>query len=143
MGHHGNGNRKGDHDHENSDNDHGNHGHGNGNGDRGDHGNGDHDNGNGDRDHGNGNGNGNGNGDRDHDNNGNHQEVDARCKKAWRLLHSIEEFADEGTSEERRYEISAMWDSRLDNAWNEMFEGASTIAASIAGFATAVAVLTF
>ena len=67
----------------------------------------------------------------------------AQCMRAYRLLHSMEEYAKEDTTDERREEISAMWSQGLDDAWAEMFEGASTIAASIAGLATAVAVLSF
>ena len=63
--------------------------------------------------------------------------------RAYRLLHSMEEYAKEDTTDERREEISAMWSQGLDDAWAEMFEGASTIAASVAGLATAVAVLSF
>ena len=70
-------------------------------------------------------------------------ERDAECMKAYRLLHSMEEYAKEDTSDERREEISAMWSQGLDSAWAEIFEGASTIAASVAGLATAVAVLSF
>ena len=36
-----------------------------------------------------------------------------------------------------------MWSDGIDDAWSTMFEGASTIAASVAGVATAVAVLSF
>ena len=68
---------------------------------------------------------------------------DERCMKAYRLLHSMEEYAMEETTDERRDEISAMWSQGLDDAWSEMFDGASTIAASVAGLATAVAVLSF
>ena len=71
------------------------------------------------------------------------EERDARCMKAWRLLHSMEEYAHEGTTDERRHEITEMWSEGLDSAWAEMFEGASTIATSVAGLATAVAVLSF
>ena len=78
-----------------------------------------------------------------------HMEVDemdemaVSCLKAYRLLDSMEEFADKETSEERRQEISDMWGEALDDAWSEMFEGASAIATSLAGLATAVAVLSF
>ena len=71
------------------------------------------------------------------------EERDARCMKAWRLLRSMEEYAYEGTTDERRDEITEMWSEGLDSAWAEMFEGASTIATSVAGLATAVAVLSF
>ena len=70
-------------------------------------------------------------------------EMDVTCLKAYRLLDSMEEFVDKETSDERRQEISDMWGEALDDAWSEMFEGASTIATSFAGIATAVAVLSF
>ena len=41
-------------------------------------------------------------------------ERDAECMKAYRLLHSMEEYAKEDTSMERREEISAMWSDALD-----------------------------
>ena len=71
------------------------------------------------------------------------EERDARCMKAWRLLRTMEEYANEDTTDERRDEITEMWSEGLDSAWSEMFEGASTIAASVAGLATAVTVLSF
>ena len=55
----------------------------------------------------------------------------------------MEEYSREDTTDERRQEISDMWSDGLDDAWATMFEGASTIAASVAGVATAVAVLSF
>ena len=70
-------------------------------------------------------------------------EMQARCIRAYRLLHTMEEYAKEDTTDERRDEISAMWDSHIDDAWSTLFEGASTIAVSVAGVATAVAVLSF
>ena len=36
-----------------------------------------------------------------------------------------------------------MWSEGIESAWSEMFEGASTIAVSVASLATAVAVLSF
>ena len=70
-------------------------------------------------------------------------DMDVQCMKAYRLLRSMEEYADEATTAERRQEISDMWSDGIDVAWSEMFEGASTIAASVAGLATAFAVLSF
>ena len=70
-------------------------------------------------------------------------DTDETCKRAYKLLRSMEEYADEKTSAERRQEISDEWGEGLDDAWATMFEGASTIAASVAGLATAVAVLSF
>ena len=71
------------------------------------------------------------------------EDVEMRCIRALKLLRSMEEYADEKTSADRRQEISDMWGEGLDDAWSEIFEGASTIAASVAGLATAVAVLSF
>ena len=70
-------------------------------------------------------------------------DTDETCKRAYKLLRSMEEYADEKTSAERRQEISDEWGEGLDDAWATMFEGASIIAASVAGLATAVAVLSF
>ena len=55
----------------------------------------------------------------------------------------MEEYSKDDTTDERRDEISDMWSDHLDDAFAEMFDGASTIAASVAGLATAVAVLSF
>ena len=67
-----------------------------------------------------------------------------QCMKAWRLLRSMEEYSMEDTTDERRQEISDMWSEGLEGAWSEVFEGATaTFAASVAGLATAVAVLSF
>ena len=78
-----------------------------------------------------------------------HMEVDemdemaVKCLKAYRLLDSMTEFVDKETTDERRQEISDMWGQGLDDAWSELFDGASAIATSFAGIATAVAVLSF
>ena len=70
--------------------------------------------------------------------------MDVRCMKAYRLLHSMEEFANEDTTEERREEISEMWSQGLEDAWAElMMDGATTIATTMVGIASAVAVLSF
>ena len=81
----------------------------------------------------------------DHDEEG-HGEDDyaMQCMKAWRLLRSMEEYSMEDTTDERRQEISDMWSEGIESAWSEVFEGATaTFAASVAGLATAVAVLSF
>ena len=71
------------------------------------------------------------------------EDVEMRCIRALKLLRSMEEYSKDDTTDERREEISAMWGAHLEDAFAEMFDGASTIATSVAGLATAVAILSF
>ena len=71
-------------------------------------------------------------------------ELGIRCMKAYRLIRSMEEYSNMDTTEERREEISQMWSEGLEGAWAElMADGATTIATSMVGIASAVAVLSF
>ena len=68
------------------------------------------------------------------------------CLRAFRLLDQIDEYTDKDTTEERKDEITEQWSEAIDDAWSEMFSSdsaTSTFAASVAGLATAVTLLSF
>ena len=73
-------------------------------------------------------------------------EMMVSCLKAFRLLDQIDEYIDEDTTEQRKDEITEQWSENIDDAFKEIFESdsaTSTFAASIAGIATAVTLLSF
>merc|ERR1712051_120806 len=68
------------------------------------------------------------------------------CLRAFRLLDQIDEYTDKDTTEERKDEITEQWSETIDDAWSEIFSSdsaTSTFAASVAGLATAVTLLSF